>query len=69
MGINNKLDARYSGPFRVLEYTKDHNYIVENLQHERVKVQFSIQRIKPVDTTNIANQETDNSIEYQIEII
>ncbi len=34
MGINNKLDARYSGPFRVLEYTKDHNYIVENLQHD-----------------------------------
>ncbi len=23
MGINSKLDARYSGPFRVLEYTKD----------------------------------------------
>ncbi len=42
-------------------------YIVENLQHERVKGQFPIQRIKPIDTTNITNQETGNSIEYQIE--
>jgi len=67
--VKKKLDPRYSGPFRVLEYTKENNYIVENLQHERVPGQFPIQRIKPVEIARKENTERNLGIECQIEKI
>jgi hypothetical protein len=48
MGIQNKLQDRYKGPFMIFEHTKNGNYKLKNVLGESLEGSFTRERLKPV---------------------
>jgi hypothetical protein len=48
MGIQSKLAPKYRGPFRIIEVTKNGNYILENTLNERMADTYPLHRLKVI---------------------
>ena len=44
-GIHNKLEPKYRGPFKIIEYAGEGNYILENILKERMADTYPLQRL------------------------
>ena len=56
-GIHNKLEPKYRGPFKIIEYAGEGNYILENILKERMADTYPLQRLKLVPPEDIAEDE------------
>ena len=66
MGILPKLDPRYLGPYKIVEITKNNNYILENVLKEKMEDTYPLSRLKVMKDPR---EENSNDEFYEIKKI